>query len=290
MLMKIKEWLAFILLGLIWGSSFLWIKIAVNEIGPFLLVALRLFFAILSLLLAAFFLRPKWPTDAKTWFYLTLLGLTNNGLPYLLISWGEQYIDSAVAAILNSTTPLFTMVIAHFWLTDDRITRTRLIALMVGFAGVVVLVGRDISTGVQINFWGQLAILLASLSYGFSVTFARKITQTVAPLVRAVVPLIGADAIIWFLTPLIEAPFTLPTLAITWLALIWLGVLGVGVAFLLYFYLLHAVGPTRTTLVTYVFPLVGVILGVIFLNEKLDWNLALGAMLIVGSIVIVNQE
>jgi len=288
--MKFKEWVAFLVLGLLWGSSFLWIKIAVNEIGPFMLVALRLLFAILGLLIATLFIPTVWPKDKKTWLVLSLLGITNNGLPYLLISWGEQYIDSAVAAILNSTTPLFTMLIAHFWLSDDKITKSRLLALLTGFIGVTLLVWRDLNGNFQINLLGQGAILLASLSYGWSVTFARKTTQQVDPLIRALVPLFGADFLIWIIMPVVEKPIAFPMLPITWIAVIWLGVLGVAVAFILYFYLLHTVGPTRTTLVTYVFPLVGVLLGVIFLGEHLDWNLAAGAILIISSIAIVNRK
>jgi drug/metabolite transporter (DMT)-like permease len=95
---------------------------------------------------------------------------------------------------------------------------------------------------------------------------------------------------LWALVGISERPVTLPQLPITWVSLVWLGVLGSGIAFLLYFYLIHSVGPTRTTLVTYVFPLVGIALGVIFLNESLDWRLALGALLILGSIVVVNSS
>jgi drug/metabolite transporter (DMT)-like permease len=132
--------------------------------------------------------------------------------------------------------------------------------------------------------------LLASVSYSFSTVYLRKTTQDVHPAVRPLIPLLGADLLLWGLVPLVEAPLTLPRLPITWIALAWLGILGVALAFYLYFYLLHSVGPTRTTVVTYVFPLVGVILGVIFLQERLDWNLVVGATLIMGSIVWINRR
>ena len=137
--MKLKDWLAFAALGLAWGSSFLWIKIAVQEIGPFTLVAFRLLFGILGLLLVVAISRPEWPKTRRQWLALVLLGITNTAVPFTLISWGEQYIDSAVAAILNSTVPLFTMVIAHFALSDDRLSAARLAGLLTGFAGVVIL-------------------------------------------------------------------------------------------------------------------------------------------------------
>lgn len=292
--MKTKDWLAFISLGLIWGSSFLWIKIAVQEAGPFLLVAIRLLFGLLALILAAWFARPVWPHDSKIWLALFIVGFTNSAIPYVLISWGELYIDSAVAAILNATTPLFTMLIAHFLLRDDRITLPRLIGLLVGFVGIVILVSRDLNMGSsalsRLMLLGQGAVLLASLLYAGTSVYVRRAVRGLSPVVQGLVPLLGADAAFWLVLTLNRDGLALPRLPITWLALVWLGILGTGIAFLLYFYLIHAVGPTRATLVTYIFPLVGVALGVIFLNEVLDWHLLIGAGLVVGGIVVVNRK
>lgn len=287
--MNLKSWLAFIGLGVIWGSSFLWIKIALQEIGPFLLVSLRILFGIITLLFVVWIQKPRWPWSHRVWLNLLFLGLINNAAPYLLISWGELHIDSAVAAILNSTVPLFTMVIAHAFLSDDRITRDRIFALGLGFAGIFILLSRDLIGGFQVGLLGQAAVLLASLSYAISSVFARRTTRELSSPLPALIPLFSADAAMWAVTPLAESPLKLPGSAITWVAVLWLGVLGVAIAYLLYFYLLHKVGPTRTMLVTYVFPLVGVVLGVIFLNELLDWHLILGAMMVVGSIVLVNR-
>jgi len=155
---------------------------------------------------------------------------------------------------------------------------------------VFILFSRDLSAGFHGSFLGQLAVLLASVAYAFASVFARRTTRGLNPAVQALVPLLGADLLMWGLAPVIESPLTLPSLPLTWLSVIWLGVMGVAVAFLLYFYLLHSVGPTRTVLVTYIFPLVGVILGVVFLNERLDWQLAVGAVLVVASVVLVNRS
>lgn len=288
--MKYKDWLAFILLGVVWGSSFLWIKIAVQEVGPVLLVAMRLFFGILALSLVVAYKRPAFPRERRLWINLTILGIINNAIPYTLISWGEKYIDSAVAAILNSTAPLFTMIVAHLFLTDDRMTNRRVFALLIGFVGVFVLFSRDLSGGPRGTLLGQAAVLLAAISYAFASVFARRTTQGLSPFVQALVPLLGADLLLWTLAPVVEAPLTFPQLPLTWVAIIWLGVMGVALAFILYFYLLHSVGPTRTVLVTYIFPLVGVILGVIFLGEKMDWQLLTGAVLVIASVVLVNTS
>lgn len=288
--MKLKDWAAFLLLGLVWGTSFLWIKIAVQEIGPFLLVSMRILIGILGLLIYLVITKTSLPTDRQTWTQLTILGIINNALPYLLISWGEVYIDSAVAAILNSTAPLFTMILAHLFLSDDPLTKRRVVALGVGFVGIIILVERDLNGTFSDGLLGQLAVLLAAMFYAVSSIYARRITLNQSPAVRAILPLLGADLLLWLVTPLAESPLHLPRLPLTWMAVLWLGVMGVSLAYILYFYLLHSVGPTRTVLVTYVFPLVGVILGVLFLGEKLDWNLIAGGLMIIGGIILVNRR
>lgn len=288
--MKLKDWLAFAALGLAWGSSFLWIKIAVAEVGPFTLVALRLLFGVLGLLAVVAYKRPAWPGRGPVWRALVIIGLANTAIPFVLISWGELYIDSAVAAVLNSTVPLFTMVIAHLFLSDDRLTSMRLFGLLIGFVGVVILLLRDLEGGFGGSALGQGAVLLAAMFYAGSSVYARRYTRNVTPVVHSLVPLIAADAALWLVTPLVESPLNLPDLPLTWLAIAWLGLIGSCLAYLLYFYLLHSIGPTRTTLVTYVFPLVGVALGVLFLNELLDWNLLVGGSLVMGSIAVVNSR
>ena len=137
--MNLRDWGAFWLLGTIWGSSFLWIKIGVAEIGPITLVAFRLLFALLGLLVVMRLQRRTLPKDAKTLWGFAFMGVFNTALPFVLISWGETRIDSALASILNGTVPLFTIVIAHFWLQDEKISLPRLVGLLLGFAGVALL-------------------------------------------------------------------------------------------------------------------------------------------------------
>jgi drug/metabolite transporter (DMT)-like permease len=288
--MKTKDWLAFIGLSLAWGSSFLWIKIAVQEIGPFLLVGLRVLFGILGLALVFALRRPEWPKDRRLLRNLLILGITNTALPFALISWAEQHIDSAVASILNSSVPLFTMVIAHFVLTDDRMTRRRVLGLLVGFLGVVLLVLRDTSGNMNLDLLAEGAMILAVVFYAGSSVFARRNTQGASPVVNAIVPLFSADAFIWAAAFLVESPIHLPQMPLTWAALLWLGLIGSCIAYLLYYYLIHAIGPTRATMVTYTFPVVGVALGVLFLHERLDPYLIVGAVLIIGSLLIVNKK
>jgi drug/metabolite transporter (DMT)-like permease len=239
---------------------------------------------------AVFVQRKAWPRNLAGWMPFLILGVTSVAIPFILITWGELSIDSAVAAILNATVPLFTIVIAHLFLQDDKMTVQRVIGLFIGFIGVIVLLSEDLLAGVHGSVLGQAAVILASIFYAGSSVYARKKTQSAPGLVRGAGPLVSATIVMWMIAPVIESPFKIPQLPITWIAVLWLGVLGSGLALILWYYLLHEIGPTRTGMVTYIFPLGGVILGVIFLDEHLSWQLTVGALLIISSIIVVNWQ
>jgi len=288
--MKLKEWSAFTALGLIWGTSFLWIKIAVAETGPFTLVGLRLLFGFAGLLVVMAIQRPRLPRDWRTIAAFAFMGLFNTAVPFLLITWGETRIASSLASILNGTVPLFTIVIAHFWLHDEKITLPRLGGLLVGFLGIVVLVSGDLSAqGLHSDVFGQLAVLAAAVSYATAITFSRRHLRGQPPVLQTGMVLLIADAIIWTTAfSGAERPLAFPHSFLPWFAILWLGLLGTCIAYLLFFWLINAWGPTRTSLVTYVFPVIGLVLGIIFLHEAADWRLLVGSALIVGGIGVVN--
>lgn len=289
--MRLKEWGAFALLGLIWGSSFLWIKIAVAETGPFMLVTFRLLFGLAGLLVFMALRRQAFPRDRKVLLAFLFMGLFNTALPFTLITWGETIIDSSLASILNATVPLFTIVLAHFWLQDEKITVPRLAGLGVGFLGIVVLVSRDLGpAALRGNLWGQLAVIAASVSYALAITFSRKHLRGQPPVLQAGMVLLIASGMMAITTPIVERPLNLPETGLGWFAIAWLGLLGSCAAYLLYFYLINAWGPTRASLVTYVFPVIGLLLGIIFLNEPADWRLLAGSALIVAGIGVVNLK
>ncbi len=290
--MKLKEWAVFAVLGLVWGSSFLWIKIAVEEIGPFMLVTLRLLFGLIGLLAVMRQQRQAFPRQRRILLAYLFMGAVNTAIPFTLISWGETRIDSGLASILNGTVPLFTIVIAHFWLHDEKITLPRIVGLTVGFIGVVVLVSRDFGPQVTLsgNLWGQLAVIAGSICYAIAITFSRRHLRGQPPVVQSTMVILVADALMWLATPIAESPLRFPVLPITWFAIAWLGLLGSCLAYLMFFYLINAWGPTRASLVTYVFPVIGLILGILFLGEQADWRLMVGSALIVGGILAVNLK
>jgi drug/metabolite transporter (DMT)-like permease len=288
--LKLKHWLVFILLGAIWSSSFMWIKLGIQEIGPMALTAFRMLFGALTAILIGIYLRVTWPRDGKTWGIFAILGPASLAIPIFFISWGEQTIDSAVASILNATTPLFTIFIAHLLLHDDKMTGPKVVGLLIGFAGVVVLLSKDFTVGAQNSVIGQAAVILASLFYAGSAVFARKLTRHIDGIVRGAMPLITSTIFMWILGPLVERPFEFPSLPLTWISVLWLGILGSGLAVIMLWYLIHEIGPTRASMVTYLFPVGGVILGVIFLNEELSWQLLVGAALIILSLIVANMQ
>jgi drug/metabolite transporter (DMT)-like permease len=287
--MKPKEWAAFLGLSIAWGTSFLWIKIAVQEIGPFTMLAIRLLIGSAALLAVAVYRKPSLPKSHREWWALVVIGITNTAVPFALISWGQQYIDTAVSAILSGSLPLFVAILAHFFLKDDRLNLARLVGVLVGFGGVVVLIGGGSAAGGGIGMLGQLAVLLAMVFYAFAAIFTRLKAQGIPQIIQALVPLVVADAALWMLVPFTELPFQMPRQLGTWGAILFLAVISSCVAYLLYFYLLHSIGPTRTLFVTYMFPLVGVISGAVFLGEQIDLWMVIGGALVLFSVLIVND-
>jgi drug/metabolite transporter (DMT)-like permease len=149
---------------------------------------------------------------------------------------------------------------------------------------------KDLLSASTNSLLGQSAVILASVCYAISSVYVRKTTEDTPGIVRSAGPLVSASAVMWLATLLFEQPVKMPQLGVTWVALLWLGIFGSGLAFVMAYYLIHEIGPTRTTMVTYLFPLGGVTLGVTFLNEQLTWQLVTGAILIIMSLAVANRE
>ncbi len=267
----------------------MWIKLALREVNPDVLVAFRVLFGLIFCIIVIFIMRVPLPRNIKTWRPILILGVTNLAIPFFLISWGERSVDSSVAAILDSTVPLFTIFIAHFFLDDDKMTLPKIFGLLIGFTGVVILLSKDIGSSAG-SAIGQAAIIIASVFYAVSGVYARKSTQNVPGILRSTGPLLSASIVMWLAVLTTGNDVHFPAMGLTWIALLFLGIVGSGLAFILAYYLIHEIGPTRTSMVTYIFPLGGVLLGAIFLHEVLTWQLLLGGLLIVSSLMITNLK
>lgn len=279
---------AFVSLGLIWGSSFMWIKIAVGELPAATLVAERITIGALVMLVFMRVVGMGLPIRPRELVPLAVIGLLNAALPYLLITWGEEVVDSATAAVLNSLAPIFSLVIAGLLLRTEPVTVLRVAGLVVGFAGAALLATREFDLrGDPAGLIGAGAVILAALSYAVAASYAKHNLKVSHRYVVSAGTLLFGSLFMWPLALLADG-FVLPTQPETIIAILWLGVMGAFVAYLLYFYLIGELGATQAAMVTYVFPVVGVALGVIFLNEALDTRLIIGTTLVLAGIGVVS--
>ena len=283
------DWVLFFTLALVWGSSYLFIKIGIESLSPLTLIACRLGIATLILGIVLAVGREALPRSRGIYLRLVVMALLNIVMPFSLIAWGEHYIDSGLAAVLQAVTPLFTLILAALILDDERITVNRLVGLAVGFGGVIVLVSRSLGgpTGDQAGL-GDLALVGSSAAYAAGNVFVRSQLRGLGPVVPAFFQVSIAFVIIASLGLVFEQPIRLPSRPEAILAVVWLGVLGSACAYLIYFRLVHRLGPTRLSLITYLMPIVGVSLGVAVLGERVDGRVFVAAALILAGVALVN--
>jgi drug/metabolite transporter (DMT)-like permease len=286
------DWTLFLLLSFMWGSSYLFIRIGVDEgLRPLTLIMLRLLFGALLLVGVVLVARPALPDYRRTYGHLFVMGLLSIVIPFWLITYGEgSGVDSSVASILNSTVPLFTIVIAPLFLPDEAVTVNRIVGLAVGFVGVVVLASGDLSgTGSGLTF-GVIALLLSAVSYACGAVYARRNARGLSPITTAFFQVIFAFTIVTLLAFVIENPLAASITPAASFSVVWLGLFGSGMAYLLFFRLLGRWGPTRTSLVAYLLPVWGIVLGAAVLKEPVDGRLLVGTALIVGGVALVNAR
>lgn len=282
------EWLLFLLLGFMWGSSYLFIKIAVDSFGIFTLVALRLLIGAAFLWVAFRLNGTSLPRDRRTYGHLVVMALINITIPFALITWAEQSVDSALAAILNATVPLMVIVIAPMFLPDEPIRLNGVIGLVVGFIGVVLLVSPGLTTATG-GLPGSIALLGSSLAYALGNVYNRRNVRGLPLLVPAVFQVTFALIIVGTLALVIEHPWTARPDLGDWFSVVWLGVFGSGLAYILYFRLLGRWGATRTSLVAYLLPVYGIVLGFLVLQEPVDVTLIVGTALVIAGVALVNS-
>jgi drug/metabolite transporter (DMT)-like permease len=283
-LVKPKDFAGLILLGALWGGSFLFIRVAVPSLGPFLLVELRVGLAAVALVLYAL-VASRVPKIRSRWRSFLILGFLNAAVPFSLISAAEIHLTASLAAILNSTTVMFTAMVAAAWM-GDPLTARKVVGIILGIFGVTVLVGWDLIAVNGVVLLSVAAMLGASLSYALGATYAKRTFSGIPPLGMAIGQLSGAIAL---LAPLafISVPTQAPSLAVT-LCVLGLALLSTAVAYLIYFRLIQNVGPTSTVTVTLLVPVFGLLFGVLLLDEPFGFGTLAGLGIILSSVVLIT--
>jgi drug/metabolite transporter (DMT)-like permease len=288
--MNARAWALLIALSVLWGGSFFFVGIAVKELPPLTIVALRVggAAAALALVVWATGARPalSWPLARQ----LAVMGLLNNLIPFTLLVWGQTRIASGLAAILNAFTPIATVVLAHVLTDDERLTAPRAIGALLGLAGTVVLVGREAVTGAGGALWAQLACLGATLSYALASIYGRRFKALgLSPLATATGQVSAAALMLLPVAAVADRPWTLPSPGPeTWGAILGIALLSTALAYVLYFRILALAGATNLMLVTLLVPVSALALGVLVLDETLRPAHLAGFALIAAGLACID--
>lgn len=288
--MTAAEWAMLLALSVLWGGSFFFTGIAVKELPPLTIVVLRVGLAAAMLYAAMWLLGVRMPRDGKTWAAFLGMGLLNNVIPFCLIVWGQTHIASGLAAIINATTPLFTVVVAHALTADEKMSPNRLAGVTVGFIGVALMIGPDALAGIGADVLAQVAVLAAALSYAFAGVFGRRFARMgVAPMVTATGQVTASTLMLVPMALLVDRPWTLPMPgAPVWAAIFGIAALSTALGYVLYFRILATAGASNLLLVTFLIPVSAIGLGFLVLGEQLAPRHFLGMALIGAGLAAID--
>ena len=286
--MGLTEWGLLLFLSVLWGGSFFFGKVAVKELAPFTIVLCRVAIGAAILALAVQSSGLKFPAGLKAWAPFLVMGLVNNVIPFSLIFWGQQEIGSGLASVLNAATPLSGAIVAHVLTKDEKLRSNRLLGVLLGIAGVAVLVG---PTGLQMT-WGPLlgaaAVLAATVSYGLAAVWGKRF-RDVPALTSACCQLTASTLIMTPLVLVIDQPWQRPFPGPqTILAVLSLAVLSTALAYVIFFTILRRAGASNVMLVTLLVPFTATALGMLFLGEAVHWSDITGAALVGLSLLIID--
>ena len=282
-----SDYYLILLTGLLWGSAFLLIKIAIVTIPPYTLTMGRMGIATLALFVVLI-LRGEWlPLDRQSLALFSFIGLFGSALPFTLINWGEIHIPSGLAAVLMGIMPITTALLAHFFIPDEPFGWRKGIGIFVGFGGLLVLVGVDAISGFDSSVTAQIAMLCAAVAYAITTTFTRLRVAHPGLIMATGSSMMG---FLWVLPLALvyDRPWSLTPDLMGVSATVLLGLLPSAVGILLFFHLIRRVGATIFAQVNYLIPLVGAFLGVVFLGEALNWQLISALVLVLSGISIVT--
>jgi len=285
------DWLLLLVLGIMWGTSYAFIKLGVETLPTFTLIATRLAigFALLATVVAI--AREPLPRSPRQYFHLAVMGAINIAIPFTLITWAELTVDSAIAAILNGAVPLLVIVLAAVTFHDEPITLNRLVGVLVGCVGVIVLVfpGLVAAAGGS-EFTGEIALLGSTVAYAIGSVYSRRNIKGLRPMIPALFQVFFALVMVSILPFATENPFAVAWNGDAVIAVAWLGLLGSGAAYLIMFRLLSRIGATATSQLAYLLPVVGIITGAIMFGEAVDARILGGTALILGGVTLVNSK
>ncbi len=282
-----REWLMLLMLSVLWGASFFFIGLSVRSIPPFTVVLGRVGLASLVMLIVLYSQGQRLPWTLRTWGVFLGMSLLSNLFPFSLITWGQTHIPVGLASILLASTPLFTAILANFLTDDEPLTLLKISGVSLGLVGVAILIGPNLVQGLGAQGLAQLAVVLAALFYGMSAIFGRRFRH-IPPMVMTTGMLVTTTILmtpiaLWYDFPLVKQP-TLLSIG----ALIALAVFATALAYILYFGILSTAGATNTSLVTLLIPVSAVLLGIIFLGERMTINTLLGMGLIMGGLILTD--
>ncbi len=283
-----SEWTLLIILSILFGGSFFFSKVALAELRPFSVVLVRVSIAAVALHFIVLAVGQRMPASPKIWSLFLVMGIMNNLVPFSLIFWGQTQISSGLASILVAATPVWAVLIAHLMTADERLTTGRMIGVLLGFGGVVIMLGPDLLSGFGLNALAQLAVIGATISYALAGIFGRRF-HGISPLVTAAGQLSCTAVMMVPITLWVDQPWhlTLPGTQ-TVLALLGLSLLSTALAYVIYFRLLATAGATNLMLVTFLIPVSALFLGMTFLSEHLDPRHLIGMILIGGGLASID--
>jgi drug/metabolite transporter (DMT)-like permease len=288
--MGLKQWLMLLILSLLWGGSFFFMKVALLELPTFSIVFLRVGLAAFTLFVYLKITNRDLPKSLEVWRLFFYLGFFNNIVPFSLLIYGMTEIASGLASILNATTPLFTIVVAHFATADERISAAKIVGVVLGMLGVSILIGVEVFSGISDSLIAMLACLGAAISYAVASSIGRGFKRlSVSPSVGAFGQVFASSLLLLPLVLVLDSPWQLPMPSFnTVAAILALGTLSTAIAYVLFFRLIEEAGATNAVLVTLLVPVSAILLGWIILNEQLSSNHFLGMLCIGLGLVAID--
>lgn len=284
-----RAWAELLLLGIIWGASFVSIRIALDSIPVMTSVLHRTFWAMLALWLVVLLRGLKVPRSAHIWLSFFIMGLLNNVIPFSLMAWGQLYIDTGLTAILNAATAIFGVLVAALFFRDERLTKTRILGVGLGFLGVSIAIGIGNFMQFNLQSTAQLAVLAGTVSYALAGAWARGTLADLPPIVAAAGMLTGSTAMMVPITLLVDGVPSLNLPVEAWAAIGYYALLGTAGAYLLYYRVLAMAGSGNLLLVTLVIPPVAIVLGALIRDEALEPRAYIGFAVLAAGLLILNR-